>query len=142
MIRQLAVFLENKPGRLSTLTSCLSKAGINIRALSVAETKDYGVVRFIPNDPTKAKEALLKEGYAVIETEVLAVEVPDKPGGLASVTSLLAEAGINIEYAYASVIRMQDSAIVILQVDDKEKASEILKQAGIRLLSQEDVREI
>ncbi|MBC7327601.1 ACT domain-containing protein [bacterium] len=142
MIRQLAVFLENKPGRLSALAECLSNGGVNIRALSVAETKDYGVIRFIPDDPVKAKEALKAEGYAVIETEVLAVNVPDKPGGLASVTKLLADAGINIEYAYASVIRLGESAIVILQVDDKEKASQILKNAGIRLLSQEDVKEI
>lgn len=140
MIRQLAVFLENKPGRLSSLASCLSEAGINIRALSVAETKDYGVIRFIPDDPAKAKEALVNGGYAVIETEVLAAEVPDKPGGLASVTKLLADAGINIEYTYASVIRLGESAILILQVDDKEKAEKLLKEAGIRVLCQEDVQ--
>lgn len=142
MIRQLAVFLENKPGRLSALASCLSEAGINIRALSVAETKDYGVIRFIPDDPIKAKEILGKSGYAVIETEVLAVEVPDKPGGLASVTNLLAKEGINIEYAYASVIRLEESAIVILQVDDRERAEKILRDAGIRLLCQEDVQRL
>lgn len=142
MIRQLAVFLENKPGRLSALASCLGEAGINIRALSVAETKDYGVVRFIPSDPLKAKEALLKGGYAVIETEVLAVNVPDRPGGLAAITKLLADAGINIEYAYASVIRLEDSAILILQVDDKKKGEELLREAGIRLLCQEDVHKL
>jgi hypothetical protein len=142
MIRQLAVFLENKPGRLAAVTDCLAKAGINIRALSVAETKDYGVVRFIPNEPEKAKEALVNEGYAVIETEVLAVDVPDKPGGLASVTTLLAKEGINIEYCYASVIRLKESAILILQVDDKERASALLREAGFRLLSQDDVKAI
>ncbi len=140
MIRQLAVFLENKPGQLSALASCLGEAGVNIRALSVAETRDYGVVRFIPNDPLKAKEVLLKGGYAVIETEVLAVNVPDKPGGLASVINLLAEAGINIEYAYASIIRLEESAILILQVDNRERAEEIFREAGICMLSQEDIR--
>ncbi len=142
MIRQLAVFLENKPGRLASVADVLSKAGVNIRALSVAETKDYGVVRLIPDDPLKAKDALVKEGYAVIETEVLAVEVPDKPGGLAQVTALLAKEGINIEYTYASVIRVQDKAIVILQVDDRERASETLRKAQVRLLNQEDVKSL
>ena len=142
MIRQIAVFLENKPGRLAAVADCLSRAGINIRALSVAETKDYGVVRLIPNEPEKAKEALRKEGYAVIETEVLAVDVPDKPGGLASVTALLSKEEINIEYCYASVIRLKESAVLILQVDNKERASELLKKAGIRLLTQEDVKTV
>jgi len=142
MIRQLAVFLENKPGQLSSLAGCLGEGQINIRALSVAETKDYGVVRFIPNDPAKAKEILFKKGYAVIETEVLAVEVPDKPGGLASLTGLLADGGMNIEYAYSSVMRFKENAILILQVNDKEKAEEVLKQAGKHLLCQEDVQTI
>src|SRR4030067_2260323 len=102
-VEQISVFLENKPGALAEVTRILGEEGVNIRALSLADTKDFGILRLIVNDNEKAKEVLGQRGLTVRKTEVVAVEVPDRPGGLADILKILSEAGLNVEYLYAFV---------------------------------------
>lgn len=138
-VSQITVFLENKKGRLADVTDSLAKAGVNIRAASIADTIDYGLLRLIVSDPVKAHQALSDNGFTASEAEVLAVEVDDKPGGLARVISCLADEGINIEYLYAFVGKSGENAIVVLRSEDTARAAEVLKKNGVPLLSGEQV---
>lgn len=133
-ITQIAVFLENKKGRLKEVCACLAAAKINIRALSLADTRDFGVLRLIVDDPDRAREALKKKRFVVQETSVIAVEVEDRPGGLNTILSLLERGGINVEYMYATVERAQNHAVVIFKVDAQEKAIKILSKNRIALM--------
>lgn len=137
--KQISVFLENKAGRLHDATRILGEAGINIRALLVADTRDYGVLRMIVDDPDKAYEVLKQNDFTVQETDVLAVEVTDKPGGLARVLGMLTPTDINVEYLYCFIAASGDKAIVVLRVEDPEKAAGVLAQAGIKVLSGEQI---
>ncbi len=134
-VNQLSVFLENKSGRLSDVTNALAAARINIRALSIADTIDYGLLRLIVNDPVAAKKALTDAGFTVALTEVLAIEVPDRPGGLAGIIEILADAGTNIEYMYAFVGSSGENAIVIFRIEKVDEAIPILQQRGVRILT-------
>jgi hypothetical protein len=138
-IKQISVFLENRSGRLWELTDTLGKAGVNMRALSIGEAADFGVVRMIVNDPDAAQKMLTEAGFTVAETEVLAVEIPDVPGGLASVLGALKDAGINIEYAYAFVARSGEKAIVSMRVEDAAAGEKALAAAGFSLVSAEQL---
>lgn len=138
-VKQLSVFLENKSGRLAEVTKTLADANINIRALSIADTIDYGLLRLIVNDPIAAKEALVKAGFTVALTEVLAIEVPDRPGGLAGIIDILAKAGINIEYMYAFVGRSGEHAIVIFRIERSDEAIPILQEKGVRILTGDEL---
>ncbi len=138
-IKQISVFLENRSGRLWELTDALGKAGINMRALSIGEAADFGVVRMIVNNPDVAEKMLTDAGFTVAETDVLAVEIPDVPGGLASVLGALKDSGINIEYAYAFVARSGEKAIVSLRVEDPAAGEKALRAAGFSLLSAEQI---
>lgn len=138
-VSQLSVFIENKSGRLADVTHTLSDAGINIRALSIADTIDYGLLRLIVNDPAAAKSALTGAGFTVALTEVLAIEIPDKPGGLAGIIDILAEAGINIEYMYAFVGTSGENAIVIFRIERVDEAITILQRKGVRILTGDEV---
>lgn len=138
-VEQLSVFLENKSGRLAEVTTVLADAGINIRALSLAETSDFGILRLIVSDNEKAKSSLKKNGFTVAGTEVVAVEVPDRPGGLAWILNTIGDAGINVEYMYAFVQRSGENAIVIFRFDEAGKARDVLEKAGIRVLSGTDL---
>jgi len=133
-IKQISVFLENRAGRLWELTDALGKAGVNMRALSIGETPDFGVVRMIVNDPDEAARMLAEAGFTVAETDVLAVEIPDVPGGLASVLGALKDARINIEYAYAFVARSGEKAIVSMRVEDAAAGESALQAAGFSLV--------
>lgn len=133
-IKQISVFLENRSGRLWELTDTLGKSGVNMRALSIGEAADFGVVRMIVNDPDAAQKMLTEAGFTVAETEVLAVEIPDVPGGLASVLGALKDAGINIEYAYAFVARSGEKAIVSMRVEDTSAGEKALAAAGFSLV--------
>lgn len=133
-IKQISVFLENRSGRLWELTDTLGKSGVNMRALSIGEAADFGVVRMIVNDPDAAQKMLTEAGFTVAETEVLAVELPDVPGGLASVLGALKDAGINIEYAYAFVARSGEKAIVSMRVEDTSAGEKALAAAGFSLV--------
>ena len=140
MIEQLSVFLENKSGRLAELTRVLGDAGINMRALMVADTEEFGVVRIICDDPAFAQSALEAAGYGVTVSDVIAVVVPDEPGGLADVLEVLGTAGINVEYAYCFVRPSGEGAIDVFRVEDPERAAKALADADVRVLTQDEVR--
>jgi hypothetical protein len=138
-VEQISVFLENKSGRLAEVASVLAGAGINIRALSLADTTDFGILRLIVNDTEKAKQVLKDNGFTVGKTEVIAVEVPDRPGGLAHILEVMTEEGVNVEYMYAFVQRSGGNAIIIFRFDELEKAIHALQKAGVVILKGEDV---
>ncbi len=133
-VEQISVFLENKPGALTEATRILGEAGVNIRALSLADTKDFGILRIIVSDNEKAKEALGKKGLTVRKTEVVAVEVPDRPGGLADIMGIIAAADINVEYLYAFVQHSGENAIIIFRFDETERAIKVLSEKGVKIL--------
>jgi hypothetical protein len=133
-VEQISIFLENKPGALAEVTRILGEAGVNIRALSLADTKDFGILRLIVNDNEKAREALGPKGFTVRKTEVVAVEVPDRPGGLAEIIRILAEAGINVEYLYAFVQQSGENAIIIFRFDETDRAIAVLSEKKVRIL--------
>lgn len=138
-VEQLAVFLENKSGRLAEITSIIAKEGINIRALSVADTADFGILRLIVDDVEKTQTALKKNGFTVGKTNVLAVEVEDKTGGLAHVLSAIHQEGLNVEYMYAFVNKTGENAVLIFRFEDMDKAISSLKDKGFTLLTGEQI---
>ena len=137
-ITQLSAFLENTPGTLYDAVGSITKAGVNIRALSVADTKDFGILRIIVSDIARAKEAL-SEDTVLIETPVIAVEMSDQAGALKHILDILKEDNINIEYVYAFTGAVKGSAYVVLRVDDNEEAETILAKNGIKTLSDADM---
>jgi len=138
-VKQISIFLENKKGRLYEALKVLSEAGINIRALAIADTSDFGILRLIVNDPEKAKSALENAGFTVKITPVLAVEVDDRPGGLAEVLKYLYDADINVEYTYAFVEKSGEKAVVVLRTNNLDKTISVLKEKGVTLLSEGEV---
>jgi len=138
-IEQLSVFVENKPGKLMDALETLAEAKIDLRALSLADTSDFGILRAIVDKPEHALEVLGNAGFLVKTSEVLAVVVGDTPGGLAAVVRTLADAGINIEYTYAFVAHSKDKAYVILRVDNNEVAAKTLTASGITLLTAKEM---
>ncbi len=138
-LEQISIFLENKSGRLAEVTRVLADAGINIRALSLADTADFGILRLIVNDTEKAKQVLKENGFTVGKTEVIGVEVPDRPGGLAGILEVLQKEDINVEYMYAFVQKSGDSAIIIFRFDELDRAIEALQKAGVRVLKGEEI---
>ncbi len=140
LTKQISIFLENKTGRLAKVTQVLGEYDIDIRALSIADTTDFGVLRLIVNQPEKAKEILRQSGFTVSINNVIAIEVEDKPGGLSKALTLLEKKGISIEYMYAFVGNCEpQKAMVILRVENPERALEILKEEDIRIKSADDV---
>jgi hypothetical protein len=135
-VKQISVFLENKSGRLAQVTRALGDNQINIRALSIADTTDFGILRLIVDKPEEANSILRAEGFMVSETAVIAVEVPDRPGGLADILATLGQAGINIEYLYAFIGQSSDKAQVIFRVDDSDKAINVLKDQAKTITSE------
>ncbi len=139
-VNQLSVFLENKSGRLARVTKVLGENEINIRALSIADTTDFGILRLIVSKPKEAYSILKSEGFVVSETEVIAVCIPDKPGGLGGVLAILEAAQINIEYLYAFVGNTHTkNALVIFRVEDCNRAVEVLKEKGVQVVKEENV---
>jgi hypothetical protein len=136
-ITQLSVFLENVPGTLCKAVSAISGAGINIRALSVADTRDFGIMRLIVPDVEAAKKVL--SDYTAAETKVIAVKMEDRTGALKEILQVLEKAGINIEYVYAFAAAVPNSAYVVLRVDDVEAAEAVLSQNSVPTLSDEDI---
>lgn len=132
---QISVFLENKAGRLAEVTGILAEAGVNIRALALADTSDFGVLRLIVNDNQKAITALKNRGFTVGKTDVVAVEVEDRPGGLYSILAILNQAGINVEYMYAFVTQSGDNAIMIFRFDNIEDAVKILQKNNVTVIN-------
>ena len=138
-VEQISVFLENKAGRLAEVTRVLGEGGINIRALSLADTTDFGILRLIVDQYDKARQLLKEKGFTVGKTEVVAVEVPDRPGGLGLVLQILAQAGINVEYMYAFVQHSGKKAVIIFRFDNLEEAINLLQKEGIHIYKGEEV---
>ncbi|MGD0154284.1 MAG: ACT domain-containing protein [Thermacetogeniaceae bacterium] len=138
-IKQISIFLENKCGRLSSVTRAIGDQGINIRAFSIADTTDFGVLRLIVNRPDETFKTLQEAGFAVSMTDVLAVEIPDHPGGLAGVLELMQDAGVNIEYMYAFSAKVSKDALAVFRVENSQIAERLIAQKGIRVLSGEEV---
>ncbi len=141
-IKQISVFAENKKGTAFGALDILADAGIDLRALSIAETTEYGILRFIVADVEKASDLLKNSGTIVTVTNVLAVQMPDAPGGLARILGILADAGINIEYLYAFVATIKEHACVVLRVQDNEEAESVLVKNGMVLLTDEDIKKL
>ena len=139
LIKQISIFVENKPGRLKAMTNILKENNIDIRALSIADTKDFGILRLIVNDPDKTCEVLKNAECTVTITEVLAVGLEDKPGGLSVVMDTLFENSISVKYMYAFFSKLEGQASVILRVNDNKKAADVLKSANIKLLTSEEI---
>ena len=138
-IEQLSVFVENKPGKLVEALETLAQAEIDMRALSLADTSDFGILRIIVDKPAEALKSLQDAGFLVKSSQVLPVSVGDKPGGLAVVLRVLADSGIDVEYTYAFVAHASQKAYVILRVADNDVAIKILRENGIQLLSRSDM---
>ena len=138
-VKQISVFLENQPGKLAEFTKVLADNNLDMRALSLAEAPDFGIIRIIVDDTYETAQALKAAGYVSSITPVLAVAIPDEPGGLHKIVKILGENKINIEYTYAFNTRKKDLAHMIFRVEDNEKAIEILTKNGIKMLAQEDL---
>ncbi len=138
-IQQLSVFVENKPGHLAAPCKALAQAGINIATLSLADTKQFGILRLIVRDWQKAQEVLKSAGIVASVTEVLAIEVPDRPGGLAEVLTLVEKAGVNVEYMYAFAEHSGDKAALVFRFDDADRAIEMLADSGVNVLKSVEV---
>jgi hypothetical protein len=141
-IKQISIFVENKPGRIAGVAKALGDAGVNIRALTIAEAGDFGVVRMVVDDTERGYTALREKGFMVSETDVLAVEIKDVPGGLYEIADTLGMNNINVEYAYAFVTAKAERAMLILRVDDVKRATQVLSEAGVRVATREEIQKI
>ena len=136
-VNQISVFLENKPGQLREITDILSEQHINLRAISIAETADYGVLRLIVDDHARASAVLLEHGFILTMTPVVAVGVPDQPGGLNKVLGVISDAGIGVEYMYAVFAKTHGEAYMIFRVSDIEGLCAALEKTGLETVSGE-----
>jgi hypothetical protein len=138
MLKQISIFLPNQPGVLAKFTKILMDKQINMRAITVAETADYGILRIVVDKTDKAVEILKKENYLLSLTDVIAVNIPDKPGALHDIAEFLGNNNVNIEYIYSSTF-LKGEAIVVLRVDDNEKAMKTFKDKGVKLVESKDL---
>jgi hypothetical protein len=136
-VEQISIFIENKSGRLAEITRILGEGGVNIRALSLADTSDFGILRLIVNDVETANRLLKEKGFTVNKTEVVAVEVPDRPGGLGAILQALDADQINVEYMYAFVERCGGNAVIIFRFDETDKAISVLNANNFSVLAGE-----
>lgn len=141
-VKQISVFLENKPGRLAEFTDVLSQNDIDLRALSLAEAEDFGIVRIIVDDVYKTSTVLKDANYVFSITKVLAVAIPDEPGGLSKVIRVLGDNDVNVEYMYAFITRKKGLAYMIFRVEDNQKAVHVLQQNGIKPVCQEELEKL
>lgn len=139
LLKQISIFIENKSGRLAEITRLFGENGINILALSIADTTDFGILRLIVSDPDKAEKIVKENGLTAKATDVIGISIPHVPGGLAQALSVLSNNGIGIEYMYAFATRSEDDAMVILKVGDNFAAMKILTDAGIKILTDKDI---
>lgn len=139
MVKQVSIFLENRAGRLYEVSNTLARNKLNIRALSIADTSDFGILRLIMNDPDRAIDILKKESYTVSATDVLAIEVDDNPGGLAKILGIFDENKINIEYMYAFLGKLPEKAIMIFRFDNNKLVLEKLKTKDVKFIDAKDL---
>ena len=142
MLKQLTVFVENKQGTLVDITDTLAFNGVNLRALSIADTQDFGLLRLIVNDNDTAASVLQEKGYLLKITEVIGVKIGDQPGKLSKALSVLAEAGVNVEYLYAFMARTERHAYVVLRPTDNAAAEKALEDAGFHLITDADLEKL
>lgn len=138
-VKQISIFVENKTGGLATITGLLADAGVNIRALSIAETSDFGILRLIVDDVFKAGNALKENGQIYSITDVLAVAGEDSPGSIAKIMAVLADAGIGMDYAYAFFAKKDELAYMIVKVEEMDKAKKVFRNNGIHVASEEEI---
>ncbi len=141
-IKQLSVFVENKSGRLAEITAIIANAGIDIRALSIADTTDFGILRLVVDKPYEAEKTLKEAGLTVSLTDVIAVGIPDRPGGFAETIAAVADKNVGVEYMYAFISRDHDRAYLIMRVADNEKAISALTANGCEILDSESVYQL
>lgn len=141
-VRQISVFVDNKPNQLTGVMKLLKESGINIRALSIADTKDFGILRMIVNDTEKACDTLRDASYAVTVTEIIAISIPDAPGQLSRVLDILGGEGVNLEYLYAFTGASDRAVSFVIRVDDNENAAAALTKGGIIQLTENDISEM
>ena len=141
-VKQISIFLENRPGSLAELIDVLSKEEINMRAMSVGETEDFGILRIIVQDPYKAICVLKQNGYVCSITPVLAVAVQDEAGSLLNILNILGKNGVNLDYTYAFTMKKKDFAYMVFRVQDNEKAIDVLSKNKIELISQDDLAQM
>lgn len=139
MIKQLSVFVENKPGSLMEVTSKLTEAHINIRAVASFDTPEFGILRLVVDKPAEAKGYLTEKGFVVRITDVIGVELEDKKGNLNQMLAILAQNGINVRYIYSFVIREGRAPVLVFSTDDYEKAASILKDADVKMVDESDL---
>lgn len=139
IVDQISVFIENKLGTLAEVTEVIGAGGIDLRALSLADTAEFGVLRMIVSDPDRANRLLREAGFAVAVTKALAVSIPDVPGGLAKVLRILKDNRVTVEYAYASITRRENNAYVILRVGDNEQAQKLLAAHGVNMATDKNL---
>lgn len=141
-IKQLTVFVQNKKGTVVSVTDILSRNNINIRALSIAETQDFGILRLIVNDENAAETVLKENGYLIKVIDVVGVKIGDEPGKLTEALGVLDKADINVEYLYAFMLRTEKHAYVVLRVEDNAVAEAVLANAGFKMISEADVNKL
>ena len=141
-IKQLTVFVQNKKGTVVAVTDILSKNGVNLRALSIAETQDFGILRLIVNDEATAEKVLTENGYIIKVIDVVGVKIGDAPGKLTEALSVLDEKDINVEYLYAFMARTEKHAYVVLRVEDNSAAEEALTAAGFKMITEADINKL
>jgi len=140
--KQISIFLENKKGRLAEVTKLLTDEGINIRALSLADTGEFGVLRLIVNDRARCLRALKSHDFAAQESDVLAIEIEDRPGGLYRIVDVLDREGVNIEYMYTFLGKRGDNAITVFKSDDAGRAVDALRKGGIGILPEDMIQNL
>lgn len=141
-IKQISLFVENRPGRTAKVAKTLSDAGVNIRALTIAEAGDFGVIRMVLDDPERGYKVLKESAFTVSMTDVLAVEMKDTPGGLYEIVNTLGQNEINVDYAYAFVTAKAQSAMLILRVDDIARAKQVLGEKKVKIATKEEIQSI
>jgi len=138
-VEQISIFIENKTGRLADVSGVIGDAGINIRALSLADTSDFGILRLIVDKTDEAIKVLKEKGFTVSKTEVVAVEVPDRPNGLHGILAILDQAGVNVEYMYAFVERSGDNAVIIFRFDSVDEAITVLQKNQVKVIAGKNI---
>lgn len=141
-IKQLTVFVQNKKGTVVSVTKILAENNVNIRALSIAETEDFGILRLIVNDETTAKRVLEEQGYLIKTVDVAGVKIGDEPGKLTAALEVLDKADINVEYMYAFMARTEKHAYVVLRVEDNNAAEAVLENAGFHIITETDIEKL
>lgn len=138
-VKQISIFIENKKGALSEVTKFIAQNKINLYALSIADSKDFGILRIITDDPNNARDLLKGEGYTVIATSVLAVELDNAPGSMANILGILSDADVDVEYTYAFISNVKGKAYMIFRVDNNDKARNALTDKGIAVVGQSEI---